>query len=51
MENWMEMIKDDVNQDDGAIITIFTNFTTLLFKGIILLAIPLFLYASFVIIH
>jgi hypothetical protein len=51
MKNWMDMIKDDVNQDDGAIITIFTNFTTLLFKGIIFLAIPLFLYASFVIIH
>jgi hypothetical protein len=51
MENWMEIIKDDVNQEDGAIITFFTTFTSFLFKGIIFLAIPIFLYASFVIIQ
>jgi hypothetical protein len=51
MGNWIEKIKEDVNQEDGVIITNFTNFTSLLFKGIILLAIPIFLYTSFVIIQ
>jgi hypothetical protein len=48
MGNWMEMLKEDINQEDGVILTIFTNFTSLLFKCIIFLAIPIFLYASIV---
>lgn len=51
MGNWMEMLKEDINQEDGVVLTIFTNLTSLLFKGIIFLAIPIFLYASIVIIQ
>jgi hypothetical protein len=49
MGNWMEMLKEDINQEDGVLITILTNFTSQLFKGIIFLAIPIFLYALIVI--
>ncbi|MFD2445701.1 hypothetical protein ACFSO7_17215 [Bacillus sp. CGMCC 1.16607] len=44
MKYWMEKFKEDVNNQDGAILTYFTIFTSYLFKGTILLAIPIFLY-------
>lgn len=47
MENWVEFIKEDMNQEEGKIITALTNFTSFLFKGTILLAIPIFLYSIF----
>jgi hypothetical protein len=44
MLNWIEMIKEDVNQEDGMIVSLFTNITSYLFKGVIFLSIPIFLY-------
>jgi hypothetical protein len=44
MNNWIEMLREDVNKDEGAILSIFTNLTSFLFKGIVFLAIPIFLY-------
>jgi hypothetical protein len=42
MGNWMEKLKEDINQEDGVVFTIFTNVTSQLFKCIIFLAIPIF---------
>jgi hypothetical protein len=47
MENWITMIKEDINQEEGKIITAFTHFTTYLFKAAIFVAVPIFLYAIF----
>lgn len=44
MVNWIELIKEDVNQEDGVIISFFSNITSFLFKGVILFAVPIFLY-------
>lgn len=44
MVNWMELIKEDINQEDGTILSILDNFTLFLFKGVILLGIPVFIY-------
>jgi hypothetical protein len=44
MTNLIEMLKEDVNHDEGFTLTLFTNLVSLLFKGVILFAIPTWLY-------
>lgn len=49
MTNLIEMIKEDVNQEDGFTLTLFTNVVSFLFKGAILFAIPTWLYILFIV--
>ncbi|MHC0035682.1 hypothetical protein [Pseudoneobacillus sp. C159] len=44
MANFIEMLKDDLNQEDGIVISWFTRITTFLFKSVLFIAIPLFIY-------
>lgn len=41
------MFREDVNNEDGTFANLATNTTSLLFKGVILLAIPIFIYTLF----
>jgi hypothetical protein len=44
MKNFIEMLKDDVNQEDGMVLAWFTGITSFLFKSVLFVAIPLFIY-------
>jgi hypothetical protein len=47
MTSLIEMLKEDVNQEDGFTLTFFTKLVSFLFKGVILFAIPTWLYILF----
>ncbi|WP_442594180.1 hypothetical protein [Neobacillus sp. D3-1R] len=44
MNTLIEMFREDVNNEDGLFTRLATQFTSILFKGIILLAVPIFTY-------
>lgn len=43
-ENLFEKIKNDVNQDDGVIISFFGQFTEMIFKILLLAGVPFLIY-------
>lgn len=44
MNTLIEMFREDVNNEDGLFTRLATQLTSILFKGIILLAVPIFAY-------
>ncbi|HYK71504.1 MAG TPA: hypothetical protein VEV44_00015 [Pseudoneobacillus sp.] len=44
MMTWMDKMREDVNNEEGIFAKIATNITSILFKGVMILAVPIFIY-------